>query len=202
MQLSEIRSNILTRYGLSSSDQMATPVVLNQIINSSLRRVSTMADWPWLESTGTTTVNTDDREIPGTAIRRMLWMNITKDERTTRVKFMNQRSRTRYIGEGKPVSYTDFARVYTLYPNPDQEYDVEYGYVLQQEPTVDQDTDEPLITDSAIELLISDACLLLSRRMGDRESEAKFYQEQRSELANTKNELIRSSEGILPSHNS
>ena len=198
MQLSEIRDNVRLRAGFSPSDQMFSDSVIDTFINASLRRVSTQYMWPWLEARATFTTTKGESDIPapiGEGIRKMRWVN----HEDHNIPFRNYRDVTDYFGyEGRPVFHTEEGGVFSLLPTPDAAYDIEYGYIIDTEPELTTDTDVPLIPDYAIDLLISDVCVLLARRDRDRDLEKVFYAEYRNTLNRLKDELIETTEGMLP----
>lgn len=199
MQLTDIRTAVRTHYGLADSDALATDTVLTALINSSLRRIATEQDWPWLEAVSTKTVTPLDNDITDTDVRRMLYI---EHDDGARIPHLNRRSTTKYRGTatGKPCVFTEFASTFTVYPLPDKDYVLTYGYILDTEPTLVGDTDEPLLPNRAIELLISDVCLLVSRRKSEERREGIFYSERQKYINQVKEDLVRTYEGQRPHH--
>lgn len=197
MQLSEIREQVRVRMGIPNADQAITDTVLNLLINASLRRCSAKFDWPWLESTATFTSVADDPVIPEPAdgIRKMRWVR----ESTRSIVYTNYRNYPDFVGyTGRPTRYTEDGGQFVLLPTPDGAYDYEYGYVADNDSVLALDTDEPLMPDNAIDMLVSDVCILVSRRIRDREMEKVYYSEHLNTVRNLIDDIVETYEGITP----
>ena len=83
-------------------------------------------------------------------------------------------------------------------PTPDSAYTVEYGYLIDAEDILSGESSEPLIPDSAIDLLITRTCVLVARRLRDRELERMFYAEYERSVKDLRDNMIETTEGYLP----
>lgn len=197
MQLQDIRTEVRTRMGITSTDQSLTDATLNTLINSSLRRINVLFDWPWLEASGSVTVGAGASTIAARTdgIRKMRWVR-TEDRELI---YLNNRDLQDYYDTtGRPMYFTEDTGTFRTVPVTDKAYDLTYGYVLAIEPTLTDDTDEPLVLEYAIDLLVADACVLVARRIRDRELERVFYAELRAMTNRLKDEMIEVYEGMLP----
>ncbi len=197
MQLSNIRAEVRLRMGITETDQALTSTVLNTLINAAVRQVNARYEWPWLEARASYTTTAGDAVIPETSdgIRKMRWVRKDNDE----IIYRNYRDTADYVNyEGTPVWYTEEGGVYTLLPTPDAAYAVEYGYLVDAETVLSGDTDEPLIPDSSIDLLITRTAVLVARRIRDRELERMFYAEYERMVKDLRDNMAESTEGTLP----
>lgn len=195
MQLVDIRTSVKLRTGVGSTDPLFTDAVLNALINDSLRRVSVQQDWPWLEQTGTaaTVAGTSTLTLP--AFRKVRWLRWEDRE----VPFMNQRERSTYYNEtGAPEWYTEEAGSVILLPTPNAVYSIGYGIIRDKDTVLVADGDSPLIPDWAVELVISDTGLLVSRRKRDRDMEKVYYAEYMNFYSTVLDDIIQTTEGFLP----
>ena len=172
MQLSDIRTEIRTRMGLSASDTNFTDAVLTSIINVALREVSTFEDWPWLEvSTTVNTAASTETVSLAAAVRKVTSMRYQYRE----LLFRPYRDRNLFYGvTGVPAAFSEKAGTWYIWPTPDAVYSLNYDYI-RTEADLSGDTDEPLIPDWAVSLVIVYACVLCARRSRDRELEKVFY---------------------------
>lgn len=197
MQLSQIRSEVRTRLGITATDQALSDTVINALINAAVRRINLLYDWTWLEKSGSKTVTALDDVIANRTnnVKRMRWVR----EGDRELIFINYRDFPDYVNiTGRPLYYTEDEGVFRVIPFPDANYDVTYGYVEAVDTPLSGDTDEPSIAEYAIDMLIADTCVLVARRMRDRELERVFYAEMSSMVKRMKDEIAETTEGFLP----
>ncbi len=152
-------------------------------------------DWPWLQSTGTvnTVANTEIITLPGH--RKVEWMYIDNQK----LEYENIRTRSEFKGTtGRPYAWTQYGGNIYLLPTPNAVYTVEYGIQLDDDPSLSLDADTPLIPDWAVDMLIADTCMLVAKRMKDREMESVFFAERERFLRSIKDEIVSGTHPTLP----
>jgi len=195
MQLTDIRTEIRLRAGLAANDQYFTDAALLTLINAGLRRISLLQDWPWLEDNDTINTVAGSSVLALTGARKVRW--VQNDDRE--IRYINYRDLTMAYGrEGRPQFYTEDSGVYHLLPTPDSFYPIQVGYIVDTDGPLVAGTDEPLLPTWATDLLISDVCVLVSRRGRDRELERVFYSEFSNVYATLVDEIAQTTEGFTP----
>ena len=188
MQLSDIRTEIRTRMNVGTTDANISNSVLTTLINAALRHISVQYDWPWLEveATANTVAGTETITLASN-VRKVTHMYHEYHE----LLYRQFRDRPLFYGlTGPPVAFSEQAGVYYVWPTPNAVYTVSYGYILDKEPALSADSDKPLVPDWAISLVITQACILVARRLRDRDTERGFYAEYR-DLLQTMTDNIR-----------
>lgn len=195
MQLQDIRDEVRLRAGLGTNEGLFPDTVLTSLINSSIRRQTVMQDWPWLEVKGTVATVASTQTITIANRRKVNFLSI-EGENLRRVAFRNLPDY--YNRTGRPQYWTSYADVIYLLPTPDAVYTVDYGVIDDAETALSSDTDEPTWPDWAIDVIISDVCVLVARRKTDREMEARFFGEFRFAVENILDDIRLAEEGEVP----
>jgi len=178
MQLSDIRTRVRERLGLSTSDTAITDAILTQFINTANRKIALMHDWPWLIKTDATwtalTVGQSDYVTStdvATDVRKTLYLIVDTDYQLV---YKQPQDLARYAAytSGHPAWYTIEGTTFRIAPAPDTAYDVRHVYVAEV-ATLTNDTDIPEMgatnDEWAIDYLIDYTCLLVAIRLRDAE---------------------------------
>lgn len=205
MQLSDIRTRVRERLGLSTSDTAVTDTILTQTINAANRKIAVLHDWPWLQSRDTTfttttsgksTYDQGSSEIASNW-RKTLYLSVNGDE-VLRAK--QPQDLVRYSqNTGVPVFYTNEDDTIILAPTPDSAYDVVHFYI-KQVADLSGDTDVPDIEDWAIDLLIEGAAVLVAKRLRDFDLARSIQEEYALTLDSLRDEVRRTRQPVLPKH--
>jgi len=194
--IAEVRNLVRTHIGITANDRGVTDEVLDVLINSALRRVTVEADWPWLEDTYDyiAEAGQDVLEEPVVGVRRVRWVRHQDRE----LSFVNYRDVPDFYGaSGEPWAFTEDAGVYYLLPTPDREYEITYGLIVDLDDELSGE-DETYVPDYAIDMLVSQTCLLVSRRLRERDQEKVYYSEYMRAVARLKDEMAEHTQGTLP----
>lgn len=193
MELSDIRTEVRDRAGLDSSDAMLTDAVLTRLINASLREVSNIRDWDWLmaRETISTVVGTTvyDRAADAKTSTRL---TVPIGEDTRLLRLVTPRAAAAYERySGRPaVWYVQAGQIF-IYPKPSKVYDLTHDYIAT-ETALANATDEPLIPDYAIDLVIIKAAMKVTARTDNTSQHRLLADEERDVLASLTDDARRS----------
>lgn len=166
MQLSTIRSEVRTAAGFDSTDAHASDTQLNSLINRALRVINGMRDWDWRKEneTITTVVNQASYGRDATAVRTVRLEDV---ERGDLLDMITPMASARYNDfSGRPAFwYVEKGRIW-LVPTPSEARTIKHTF-LRSETTLSGDTDEPLVPDDAIDMVILHAAAALLARTDD-----------------------------------
>lgn len=180
MQLSDIRTAVLYRAGLDTGPGPNPAAVLNGFINGALREISAMRDWNWLKTSGTfTTVTVPNVAVPDTDVRA-----VTRLYNTTQgyaLEMVTPRYANKYRGmSGLPRFWYLEGSEFFLFPTPSNTTDtITYDY-LKDETVLSADSDEPVLPERWIDLLIIKAAKKVAARVGDAGMHRLLADEERS----------------------
>ncbi len=200
MQLQTIRANVYDRLGMVNTDNALTSSVLNNLINGALRQISMQFDWPWLTHTDTTFTAT----VAGTQdyTPQNLWKStqyiITDTDNLLKAK--QPADAARYSNfEGYPQFYSIEGGKIRLFPVPDAVYTVRHVFTRYESPLTG-DTDEPLMPDWAIDLLVITTAHMAAGRLRDRDLQAALRPELDRLMSSIKDEVRRTRATVDPQH--
>lgn len=196
MDLDGIRSEVRLRFGVSDADQLYTDTALATLINAAIRTVNLDQDWPWLETatTATTTIGSNNLSLAAN-MRRVVVMFFQNQE----IRYFTRRAQADfYTAKGSPRFYTYDGGGWRIYPEPDQEYTLDYTYVIGNETALSAGADEPLIPEYGIDAVISRVCVMMARRARDLELERNFYGEWARTMDLLRDEIRKTHEGQTP----
>lgn len=151
MQLSELLAGVYDRMGVNQDDPMYPAAVVTRAVNSALRQLGTVRDWPWLEAETTfATESGEDTYAPPagwsgtTALVIVGGGGVTKLERASRDEIDELFTST---GTGRPAYWTIYGDEIILRPTPDGVYSITHRFV-RAEQVLAQTTDEPYLPDA------------------------------------------------------
>jgi hypothetical protein len=205
MQLQDIRSEVRIRGGLATSDTALSDSVLNTLINSALRTVTTMYDWPWLvaQSTPTETTAGTAAYTIATNFRKIQSIYVGPDDSDPPVRKLRYKTPPDVLRfrrkDGRPAYYTYHQGQLLLAPTPDATYDIDI-YYYSYEAVLSSDTDAPLLPDWAMEMLFEYTLVLAGRRLRDGEMAAMHAQAFSTAMATVIDEIRGTKEWALPRH--
>lgn len=201
MQLSDIRDEVRLRCGIAATDGLATDEDLTTIVNSALRYVSALRDWPWLVATesfstvvGQTEYTPSDSDWRTTIRLEIPEHDFPLTHRTPRqvAKFLN------HEGPYPVIYYVERGKI-ILAPKPTQVVTVKHVYLINETP-LDSDSDEPLCPDYAIDLVIIKAAKTLAPRIRDNTLMRQLQGEWEEAVGSLLDEVNRSRGSVIPSH--
>lgn len=166
MQLSVIRSEVRTAAGFDATDAHASDTQLNSLINRALRVVNGMRDWDWRKASETinTVVGQETYARDARAIRTVRLEDV---ERGDLLEMITPQVSSRYNDfTGRPTFWFVEAGQIHLTPTPSEVRAIKHTY-LRNELTLVNDTDEPLVPDDAIDMVILHAAVALLARTDD-----------------------------------
>lgn len=196
MQLTDIRDEVRLRMNLNTADALFTDAVLTSLINMALRQISLQADWPWLEvqASANTVAGTETITL-ASDVRKVTSMQYEYRE----LLYRQFRDRHLFYGiTGLPAAFSEQADSYYIWPTADAVYTINYGYIIDTEPALVNDTDEPLVPDWAQSLVTTYTCVLAARRGRDRELEKVFYSEYADLMRSIKDDVRNVTLGLRP----
>lgn len=203
-QLSDIRTEVRERMGLSTNDTAVTNAILTDIVNAAQRKLSLVHDWPWLieEDLDFTAFTIGQRKyavtVPHDEWRKTLYIVVDGDTVMT-VKQPQDIHRFSADTTGMPRFYAISGTDIYVWPTPDQAYSVLHVYV--KDPAVlSADGDTPAIEDWAIDLLVAQACVLTALRLRDFEMASMFRVEYAQILQTMQDEVRRTRQLPAPRH--
>lgn len=181
MQLTDLRDAVRQRVGVSSADQLAGDAAVTDLLNSALRRVTmdNKVGWPWLrrDLAPSTAAGIETYPFKGGATHA-LDAALTVDKVVSVAVAVAQSyvplertllpllrdNYTFVAGSGVPLAWAPNGRAITFGPVPDAAYTLRVTAVVAEDALVDG-TDEPLLPDTFIDLLIDKAAAMLCMRM-------------------------------------
>lgn len=187
--LAALRTAVLNRVGLPSTDGMAQPTTLDSLLNEAARDLATDKEWPWLEAEGTFTLTAGTTSYtPAAGVTRTQFLAIESDD----LELRQRRDLTRLAGQtGRPLVYAESGERLLFAPTPDQDYTITHGYV-SEETTVVGDSDVFLCPVRYEALIVLGASVKLAVRLKDRELVAELRKERAEMLARTVDNARRS----------
>lgn len=200
MQRQTIRARARARAGYGSSDPIISNTVVDDLIADSQRRLAVEHDWPWLEAEASisSTAGTNTLDLSSINYRKLVYIFDP-----TGGVYLEQRApqhRTNYKeNQGVPRYFTEFGGIVRLVPTPATSATYSVGYIREADTVLASDTDEPLIPDWAIDLLIADVAMLIARRVRNRDLEKVMFAE-RSRYAERLIDEIKTGQYGQPVH--
>lgn len=195
MQLSDIRTRVRNRLGLSSSDSDVADALLTELINDSVRYVNLLADWDWLVKQGTDTLVIDQLEY-----------TLPNDFRSMLNVYIEQKPLAR-IQPAELPRYSDYKmqpRRYAVYDGklfvdtkPVKAATITY-YYLQTETELSDGTDEPAIPDWAINLVIARTAHMVAIRLRDADMVRLVEKELSDAMRLVRGEALRARRSVRP----
>jgi len=166
MQLSAIRTDVRVAAGFDASDPLASDTQLNSLINRAVRTVNAMRDWDWRKASETITTANGTTAYARNA-RAIRTIRIEDTEEGDLLEMITPEAATRYNDmTGRPVFWFVEDGEINFVPTPDGVRTFKHVY-LQDEATLSDDTDEPLVPDDAIDMVILNAAISLLARTDD-----------------------------------
>jgi hypothetical protein len=195
MQLQTIRDEVRTRLGLSANDGLSQNAALTSLVNAALRQVSLMRDWPWLEKHTTVTVSPGNATVTAPADFRKV-SGLSYEDRDLPFRQPRQRAVFHDI-QAPPVAFTRRGSTIEVLPEPDTSYTLNLVYTAN-DVVLSGNTDQPLLPDWAVDLLIAQTCLLVARRYRNQEQIMQYLQERDEALRHVQDELVHHVQGYTP----
>lgn len=205
MQLSDIRTRVRERLGLTSADASVSDAILTQFINAANRKLAVMHDWPWLVKTDTTwtaTVSGTIAYTPAADWRKTIYVVMDTDQLLT---YKQPQDAARLAGvQGYPLWYTTKNAKIEVYPKPDAAYTISHVYIAEV-ADLSNDTDTPEIASAAaeqwaVDALIEYAALLVAIRLKDYELFQMIREEWARTIAFIQDEVRKSKGYPTPRH--
>jgi len=200
MQLQTFRPFIYDRLGMANTDKALPESVINNIINAALRQISFQHDWPWLTATDssfTATVSGTKEYTPHATWRTTQYVTIDTDNL---LKNKQPSDASRYSSfEGYPQFYSIEGGSIRLFPTPDAVYPVRH-VMTRTEPVLSGATDEPLLPDWAIDLLVVTSAHIAAGRMRDSELQRILNPELSRIVSSIRDEVRRTRSPVEPQH--
>ena len=200
MQLTDIRDDVRILTGIPSNDGRVPDSVLTALINSSLRRITQEHDWPWLYVTDTTNTAT----VVGTAaysceagFRRTVRVTLGGD-RDVQARSPRDLVDLSTIND-YPRYFTVENDVLTLAPVPTEIETLEHVY-LGSETALSGDTDEPLVPDAYIDLVLFGASYLVHSRLKDTQAFRGAFAEYKDRVRSYADDTRQFTGGVVPKH--
>jgi hypothetical protein len=145
VNLSAMRTAVLTRLGTPGGDGFYSTAQLNDFVNEALQTVSTEHDWPWLAvtTTFTTTAGTATYTVPSNWQRTKA---LTVDGQTSlQLRSLTEIREILSTAQAEPEMYAIFPdSTIILRPVPNSAYTVIHDYIAQ-EPILSSDSETPLM---------------------------------------------------------
>ena len=204
MQLQDVRTQVRQELGLSTTDTAVTDAVINKLLFSAQRKIDLMHDWPWLHSTDATwTACTASQStyVAGVDLasnwRKTLYIVVDGDHMLVpkqKQDIMRYASQT-----GLPLFYAAEGNEIVLAPTPDSTYSIIHEYVF--EPVeVTSDSSEFAVHNWAIDLLVTQACIMVARRLRDPSMVSLFTNSFEEVMLGLQDEVRRTRQLPTPRH--
>ena len=190
MELDDIRNEVRIRAGVDGQDAMAADSILTSLVNASIREVANMRDWDWLVASETinTVVDTDAYARDALAKTTIRVEDVARGEL---LRIVTPRAAARYNDiSGRPVFWHVEAGQLVLVPTPSEVRAIKHVYI-RMETALSGDTDEPLVPDYAINLVIVKAALRVAARMDNTSQYRLLADEERDVTYALQNEVRR-----------
>lgn len=205
MQLTDLRDRVLERIGLSDGDSSLPDAVGTNLLNAANRQISMMHDWPWqLTVDATWTALTADQVdyVPSTDyatnVRKTLYI-VIDGFHELQIKQEQDIARYQTDASSRPQAYTIEGTTIRILPKPDSAYSVRHVY-FKTDADLSSDSDEPSITDWAIDLLIVTAAQITAGRLNDIDLQRVLNQEYVRLLKSIRDEVRGAKQFPLPKH--
>jgi hypothetical protein len=193
MQLSTIRSEVRTAAGFDANDANASDTQLNSLINRALRNINGMRDWDWRKASETINTVVDQQEYARNS-RAARTVRVEDVEQGYTLLMSTPSNTTRYQDfRGRPAFWYVEAGQLVLTPKPSEVRAIKHVY-LRSELTLSGDTDEPMVPDDAIDMVIVQAAVYLLDRTDDT-SQRRLLKDQLDELIDTQDKNTRRAKG-------
>lgn len=164
MNLSTMRTAVRTRMGNPSTDGFYSDSQLNDLINEALHFVSSMDDWPWLQTSETITTAAGDGEYTPNAnwVRtKQLYINESEPFILISLAEVNNYGST----QGEPAAYHIYDEDLYLRPVPSGVYSVVHQYI-RKETDLSADGDSPIMPSQFHYAIVEFASYLALARAG------------------------------------
>ena len=191
MQLQTLQDEVRIRAGVDGADAMATDAILTSLINAAIREVSNMRDWDWYVTSETIT----------TVVGQIPYARNAAARKTIRVEDgvsgellvpVTAEAAARYNDhEGYPALWFVGGGSLHLLPQPSVVRAIKHVYTTS-ETALSGATDEPLIPDYAIDLVIVKAALKLAARMDNTSMHRLLAKEERDVIDTLQDDARRS----------
>lgn len=176
MELSEIRRQARTEFGIDETDTTFSNEVLTGLINSGLRTVTTLDRWPWMQQRATVDLVSGDSQVPAISDLSTIDSIMLTGDKAKAITYSLTKERVRFANRtGPPARYYTISNSIYILPTPDKVYTLEIDYWSDLEIPLVDNSDQPLLPDLHMNLLINQVCILMSRRTGDLDREKVFY---------------------------
>ena len=203
--LTEAQLAVRQHMGLSTSDTAVTDAILAKILFSAQRKINAMHDWPWLHKTDATwTALTVDQTVyvPTTDIaadwRKTLHITVDGSQ-VLRPKQKQDILRYGDQQSGMPLFYAAEGNEIVIAPAPDTAYTVNHEYIYIPAEVTSGAT-EFEIPEWAIDMLISQACIMVARRLRDSEMAKTFADDFAYSYVILKDDVRRTRQLPTPRH--
>lgn len=170
MQLSELRTAVLTRLGRPATDGFFTSTVLNDLINEALQAITAEAEWPWLQTSEviSTVAGTSDY-TPNANWNFTKLLFILQDEPFTYVPL---ETLVGYTLSGRPSIFTMSENKIKMRNIPDAVYSVNHLY-YKIEPILAADANTPLMPAQFHYAIVTFAAAKAYQRINDLYAESQ-----------------------------
>lgn len=200
--LTDIRTEVRTRLGVSSTDSTLTDTVLTSLINAANRKLSLIHDWPWLvttDATLTATVSGTRIYTPATNWRKTQFLIADESQQ---LKPKQPQDIWRYSEQtGRPNFYAVQGGSIIIAPTPDAVYTLDHIYI-KDVTLLSSDTDEPDVPMWGLDLLIEGATILAAKRLNDSQLAGQMQVEYMQTLVTLQDEVRRTRQLPTPQHRS
>jgi len=185
-----LKSDLLVKVGLPSTDGLLTDSALGVLVNAALRAITTQKDWPWLytEDSFVTVAGTESYAV-GTNSTKTSWLSIEDDE----LDLVQRTELKKWDGDTAiPVAWAESAGTIILGPTPDAVYTVKRGF-YKSETVLSSGGDTPLLPDAYSDYLITFAAKLAGVRLRDTQLHSMMMAEEAAWVKRMNDNVRRSS---------
>lgn len=164
--LSTIRELVYERSDVTSNDPKAQAATVNRFINAALRQRSTEFDPYWLGTSDTITATVGDGDYPLTDLENFSKLRRIKDADLNPLEHVGINLIDKYqrYARQRPIVYAVDGTSLLIGPLPDTSYVLTVYYYRVESPLV-ADTDTPLLPTQYTDWLVSNAALLLCKKL-------------------------------------
>ncbi len=191
LQLSSLRQLVRNKAGIDSSDANVSDTVVTEFVNSAARQVYSMKDWDWLFGSETiTTVNGTPSYTPAADWRKS--DRIVDTEEQTVLLAITPHAAERFVDYiGIPrFWYVEAGQIHFV-PTPTSVRTYKHVYI-KAHTVLALDTDETMMPDDYIDLLIIKAAIMIAARMNNTSKHRLLMSEQRDMITALQDEASRS----------